>query len=133
MKKSNIIILLVIVIAIGIIFSLADNVSTYEAFNSPKTLSGVEVHVVGFLDRDKEMEYNPEEDANYFSFYMKDTVGDTRKVVYMDGKPRDFEKSEKLVLVGELKGEEFLANNILMKCPSKYVEEKNNVATKDEN
>ena len=69
------------------------------------------------------MHYNPEEDVNYFSFFMNDTLGVNKKVVYMDGKPRDFEKSEKLVLVGKLQDSIFLASNILMKCPSKYVEE----------
>lgn len=125
MKKSNLIVLIIIVIAIGMIFSLADNVSTYEAFNSPKTLSGAEVHVVGYLNKEKPLVYNPETDPGYFSFIMQDTVGDEKRVVYMDGKPRDFEKSEKLVIVGELKDTVFVANNILMKCPSKYVEEKN--------
>lgn len=34
--------------------------------------------------------------------------------------PQDIEKSEQIVLIGKMKGEEFHATEILMKCPSKY-------------
>ena len=38
-------------------------------------------------------------------------------------KPQDFEKSESIVLTGSIKGDTFVATEMLMKCPSKYVED----------
>jgi cytochrome c-type biogenesis protein CcmE len=38
-------------------------------------------------------------------------------------KPQDFERSEQIVLTGKMKGDEFVATDILMKCPSKYKDE----------
>ena len=35
-------------------------------------------------------------------------------------KPQDFERSESVVVTGEMRNNEFVANEILMKCPSKY-------------
>ena len=35
-------------------------------------------------------------------------------------KPQDFEKAEQIVIVGHTKNNVFVADKILMKCPSKY-------------
>ena len=43
-------------------------------------------------------------------------------VEYNGAKPRDIERSEKIVITGRMEGEVFKASKILMKCPSKYVE-----------
>jgi cytochrome c-type biogenesis protein CcmE len=38
--------------------------------------------------------------------------------------PQDFLKSEKVVVIGSYDGDHFQASKILLKCPSKYQEEK---------
>ena len=69
MKKSSIIGIIIIAIAIGAIISTYADSSTYGTFtDAVKTES--ELHVVGELNKDKELIYNPEKDANYFAFYM---------------------------------------------------------------
>ena len=67
-------------------------------------------------------------DANYFSFYMRDTVGNECKVVYTGTKPEDFDKSDKIVLVGQMNKDAFHASHILMKCPSKYTKDQIDVS-----
>ena len=67
-----------------------------------------------------EMNYNPVVDANLFTFTLIDEKGIAKPVVYFDAKPQDFERSEKVVVVGNMKNEQFIAKKILMKCPSKY-------------
>ncbi|MFW0716711.1 cytochrome c maturation protein CcmE [Pedobacter sp. N23S346] len=119
MKKSAIIGLITIAISVGILFSLNANTDTYsnfkEAANSQK-----EEHVMGYWEKSKGMYYDAAKDANHFAFHMKDEKGEIREVVYNGTKPQDFEKSEKLVLIGKMDGEKFYASKILMKCPSKY-------------
>lgn len=109
-------------VAIAMLTSAADDMSTYATFVDAQQ-SGERVKIAGQLSKDKEMYYNPEEDPNYFSFYIKDAEGDERKVVLLSEKPQDFELSEQIVLTGSMKGEEFVATDMLMKCPSKYKDE----------
>lgn len=123
MKKSAIFGLVVIAIAIAVIISVYSNSSTYGSFNDAlKTKS--ELHIVGHLNKSKELFYDATKDANYFSFYMKDNKGEERKVIFTGTKPEDFERSEQLVLTGTMVGNEFHASKILMKCPSKYTQDK---------
>jgi len=128
MKKTHLIGILVIAIAIAAIISTFSDSSTYANFAESKE-TNKEIHVVGKLQKEKEMVYNPIQDANYFSFYVKDQQGEECKVIYAGTKPQDFEKSEQLVLIGKMKADEFHASKILMKCPSKYNNDK--VETKE--
>ncbi len=123
MKKSSVIGMIIIALAIGVIVSTYADSSTYGSFSEAKETKK-ELHVVGKLDMSKEMFYNPQQDANYFSFYVNDNNGKNCKVVFTGAKPQDFERSEQIVLTGEMLGDEFHASKILMKCPSKYTEDK---------
>lgn len=115
--------MVVIAVAMGVIISTYADSSTYGTF-SDAIETKKELHVVGKLQLDKEMVYNPEVDANYFSFFLKDNDGKECKVVFAGSKPQDFERSEQIVLTGQMVGNSFQANKILMKCPSKYTEDK---------
>jgi cytochrome c-type biogenesis protein CcmE len=99
-----------------------EDVSTYADFktaiNTEKT-----VKVVGQLAKDKEIYYDAGKDPNYFTFYVKDNEGMEKKVVLYKSKPQDFELSEQIVITGKMKGDEFIASDLLMKCPSKYKDE----------
>lgn len=129
MKKSNIILLVVIAIAVAIIFSVVGDFSTYETFATTSANTGKEFHVIGVLDKDQPMQYDPQKDANYFSFYIEDKDGDVNEVVYHGEKPTDFERSEQIVLTGSMNDEGiFHASNILLKCPSKYTPDEEDLA-----
>ena len=79
--------------------------------------------IVGNLDIDGVMNYAPEVNPNLFTFYMIDKEGISQQVIYADAKPQDFERSEQLVITGKSQDGVFYAEQILMKCPSKYVED----------
>jgi cytochrome c-type biogenesis protein CcmE len=125
MKKGSIFGLVVIAIAIAVIMSVISKSSSYSTFKDAKNINA-ELSIVGHLDKQKELYYDAAKDANYFSFYMKDKKGTECKVVYTGTKPEDFEKSEQIVLTGQMSGDEFHASKILMKCPSKYTQDKIN-------
>ena len=69
---------------------------------------------------EKQFIYNPEINANLFGFYLVDNEGREKKVLYNGSKPQDFERSEQIVVIGKMDGENFHCSQILMKCPSKY-------------
>jgi cytochrome c-type biogenesis protein CcmE len=122
MKATNIVVVAVIAVAVGVLVMASGDMSTYATFEDAANTTN-KVKVVGELAKDKEMYYNPEKDPNYFSFYMKDEEGVEKKVILKSAKPQDFEKSESIVLTGSMAGDEFVATDMLMKCPSKYKDE----------
>jgi cytochrome c-type biogenesis protein CcmE len=131
MKKSHIIGIIVIAMAIGIIMTTAGDASTYVSFGDAIELakdgSSTKVHVVGRLKKDDQghivgMQYDPMMDPNYFSFTLVDTNRFEQRVVYFNPKPQDFERSEQVVITGNMQNEVFVADKILLKCPSKYTE-----------
>lgn len=122
MKKVYIISALMIVAALIIFTTAAKDLSTYATF-SKASGTDKEVKIAGQLAKDKEMIYEPEVDPNKFTFYIRDTEGKEHKVVLLKEKPQDFELSEQIVVTGKMKGDEFVARDILMKCPSKYKDE----------
>jgi cytochrome c-type biogenesis protein CcmE len=120
MKKTHIAGIIIIALAIGAILSTVADSSTYVSFALAQNNPGTEFHVVGQLDKESEMEYNPEINANLFSFHMIDNDGKKSKVLFNGTKPQDFERSEQIVLTGKYHQGDFIATKILMKCPSKY-------------
>lgn len=120
MKKTHILGIIIIAISIGVILSTLIDSSTYAQFSELRSTPGVEQQVVGELVREKSIVYEPEKDANLFTFYMIDKTGQEQKVFFHGNKPQDFERSEQLVVTGAFVDGEFHANRILMKCPSKY-------------
>jgi cytochrome c-type biogenesis protein CcmE len=130
MKKIHIVAILMILGAIVLLTNAAGDMSTYANFSDAEN-SGQRVKVAGTLSKDKEMEYKPEVDPNYFSFYIKDGKGEERKVILLGAKPQDFELSEQIVLTGSMKGETFIATEMLLKCPSKYKDEEIYIRTEE--
>ena len=120
MKKTHIVLLVLVVVAIAVLVSVFGDFSTYETFTSASRQPGKSYYVIGMLQKDKEMLYDPTKDANHFSFYAKDKAGNTNKVIFNGEKPRDIEKSEQIVMLGYLDGGTFHCSRIQMKCPSKY-------------
>jgi cytochrome c-type biogenesis protein CcmE len=123
MKKTHIVLLLLIVVSLSVIVSVFADFSTYETFSSASKQPGKTYHVIGLLQKDKEMVYDPKKDPNHFIFYAKDEAGNLNKVIFNGEKPRDIEKSEQIVMVGYGDGNTFHCSSIQMKCPSKYKKE----------
>lgn len=119
MKKSAIIGLITIAICIGFLVSLNADTDTYSNF-SEAAVSNKEEHVMGYWEKSKGMHYDAVKDPNHFSFFMRDEKGTVKQVVLNGTKPQDFERSEKIVLIGKMDKDTFYASRILMKCPSKY-------------
>lgn len=133
MKKSHLFILLIIAAAIGIIITSAGDASQYVTYQQAQTLAQAgeddKVHVVGELTKNAQgeivgIEYDPLKDPNFLAFTLVDENKQTFRVVCYNPPPsmQDFKKSEKVVIIGKCKGKEFVASEILMKCPSKYEE-----------
>lgn len=133
MKKSHIFIIIVIAAAIGVIISTAGDASSYVTFDEAHKMAvagnSESIHVVGELKKDNQghvVGIEPGADQVSFSFIMVDDNKKEQVVVYNEPMPQDFMRSEKVVVIGGYSGETFVANKILLKCPSKYQDQKLN-------
>ncbi len=134
MKLSYIIGLVVIAVAMMVVIVSADDASEYVDFKTAQTMAAEgdddKVHVVGELTKDAQgqitnIEYEPLKDPNFLAFRLLDDKKNAQRVVCTNPPPNmnDFKKSEKVVIIGRCTSAEvFLADEILLKCPSKYEE-----------
>ena len=124
MKRSHIIAIVIIAVAVAALVGSLYDSSTYADLDQAMANPGKEYHVVGVLDRTQDIVYEPSQNASLTTFTLQDLEGRTCKVYLAKAKPQDFERSERLVLIGEATEDGvFHARDMLMKCPSKYNEE----------
>jgi cytochrome c-type biogenesis protein CcmE len=130
MKKGHIIGLGIIAVAIVIIMTSIGDASSYESFNTAWEMKqdgdDKAIHVVGQLKKDvsgQVVGVQVGEDKTSFTFLLVDNDGTEQKVFYNEPVPADFQRSESVVVIGSYREKEiFVADKILMKCPSKYQE-----------
>ncbi|MEO7961166.1 MAG: cytochrome c maturation protein CcmE [Ginsengibacter sp.] len=124
MKTSSIIVLVLIAAAIGALLMYSVDFSTYDTIASAKAKQGKYVHLIAKLDKSMPIQYDAIKDPNFVSFYATDSLGGNTKVIYRNTKPSELEQSDRVVLKGKMNGNVFECDNILLKCPSKYKEDK---------
>lgn len=130
MKPTHIVAIIAIAIAVGVLVTSMGEAAEYVDFAVAQEMyakgKDKALHIVGTLPKDATgkvvgMEYEPRLNPNLFIFEMIDNKGFREKVYYNDAKPQDFERSEQIVIIGSYnKEKKFIADKILMKCPSKY-------------
>lgn len=137
MRIPHIIGAAVIGIAIAIIITTSDSASKYvtfeEAFEMSDEGNSENVHVIGVLKKDKngkpvDIHYDPVSNPDLCTFTLVDNNQEEQKVFLTKPKPHDLEKCEKVVVEGSVQNGVFVAEEVLMKCPSKY--ENNKLAEK---
>lgn len=124
MKRTHIFILVAIAVAIGALLMRSADFSTYDTIASAKQKPGTFVHLIAKLDKSVPLDYDPAKNPNYLAFTATDSLGGSTKVIYHNTKPAELEHSERIVLKGKMQGEVFECSEILLKCPSKYKDDK---------
>ncbi len=110
-------ILTALVFVIVALLSYDTSAIEYSNFQSAKQ-SGKKVQIIGSWVKDQPTNYDP--DKNLFSFHMNDKENNASKIVFSGPRPNNFEIANYFVVTGKYNGDEFLASDILTKCPSKY-------------
>jgi cytochrome c-type biogenesis protein CcmE len=112
------------IFAIGIIvafiaFSVMmfrDSLTPYVTFAQAKNTSG-NVQVRGVLAAEK---ISLTDNGKMVQFALKDEVGETVTVLYRGTKPDGMEQATSIVAIGKYHNDQFVAEKLLVKCPSKY-------------
>lgn len=119
MKPKVIIgVVLIVTFTSLLMYNFGNSISAYVDFDTAARLGDRNVHVVGSWE--KEMQSGFSMETKTFSFHMKDELGTIKRVLYSKPKPNNFDQAERLVVIGQFKNGVFYADEMLMKCPSKY-------------
>lgn len=124
MKNHHILLIIALAVAVGVLISTTTSSSEYASFSEASRRPDTQFTLVGNINKEKPIEYNPHVNPNLVTFYMIDKEGTEFKVILNSSKPQDMERSEDVVVKGRCGGDTFYANSILLKCPSKYVEKR---------
>lgn len=129
MKKSSIISLIVIAVAVTVIISTSADASAYltfdEAYELAENGKSKKIHVVGQLKKDangKPTGIFTGPNKLSVSFVLIDNNMKEQTVFYDEPMPADLLRSEQVVVVGNYQDDRFVADRIVLKCPSKYEE-----------
>lgn len=99
-----------------LMYNFGNSISTYVDFEQAGEMESA--HVVGTWDDSRDYGFSMAD--KQFTFHMKDEQGNVRRVVFPKPKPNNFEEADRLVVIGKMQNDVFYANDMLMKCPSKY-------------
>jgi cytochrome c-type biogenesis protein CcmE len=108
-------VLVVIGVAIGV-SSFRKSVTPYISFAEARRATGM-VQVNGRI-ADKNYVLKPQE--QYLAFSLKDDKGEVMPVVYHGVIPGNFDQATMVVAIGRYQEGRFHAEELLVKCPSKY-------------
>lgn len=126
MKKTHIILLILVIAGIvGMSFFIKD-LTTQETFATAQKKSGKFVVIKAKLDKSVPIEYDAVKNPNLTVFYAMDKDGNRTRVVYSNAKLTDMERSESLDLNGVMRDGYFECKTIQTKCPSKYKDDPKN-------
>jgi cytochrome c-type biogenesis protein CcmE len=117
------VILLAVAATVGV-SSFKKTMTPYIGFAEAKSASGL-VQVNGKL-ADKDYVLKPQE--QFLRFNLRDEHGEVMPVEYRGVIPGNFDQAMSVVAIGKYEGDHFEAQQLLVKCPSKYQAEADKAA-----
>jgi cytochrome c-type biogenesis protein CcmE len=108
-------VLLIAATAIGV-SSFKKSVTPYISFEEARRSNGL-VQVNGIL---ADKQYVLKKDEQFLSFRLKDSKGQVLPVEYRGVVPGNFDQATSIVAIGRYQHDQFVAEQLLVKCPSKY-------------
>lgn len=131
MKKMHVVLIVLIAVVSAILVSTYTKAVDSVNFTEAQMKFDKQVKVVGTFDKTFSVEYDANTDADLTKFYVLDAEGKSCSVHLRDkqGKPMGLEQSENVTLEGKMGTDGvFYASHLLMKCPSKYNDQKHSLA-----
>ena len=115
--------LLLVAVGVGVT-SFKKSMTPYISFSEARHASGL-VQVNGKL---ADKNYVLKRDEQFLEFKLRDSKDEILPVVYRGVIPGNFDQAVSIVAIGRYAGDHFEAENLLVKCPSKYQAEADKAA-----
>jgi len=115
LKVGLALLLLVVAVVIGVT-SFKKSVTPYISFQEARRASGL-VQVNGTL---ADKQYVLQQQNQFLSFRLRDDKGEVMPVEYKGVIPGNFDQATSIVAIGHYTDGKFQAEQLLVKCPSKY-------------
>jgi cytochrome c-type biogenesis protein CcmE len=114
----KIILALVLLVVAGVfgISSFKKSMTPYVPFSQARRATGM-VQVNGVL---ADKNYVLKQNEQYLQFKLKDEAGEVMTVEYRGVIPGNFDQATSIVAIGRYANDRFEADQLLVKCPSKY-------------
>lgn len=117
MNVKIVIAIVLLAVAAGFgITSFRKTMTPYISFAEARQASGM-VQVNGVLAN---KDYVVKQDEQYLKFDLKDSTGEVMNVEYRGVIPGNFDQATSIVAIGRYQNGTFAADQLLVKCPSKY-------------
>jgi cytochrome c-type biogenesis protein CcmE len=117
MNLKVIVALALVAVAVGVgVTSFKKTVTPYISFAEAKSSAGL-VQVNGVL---ADKQYVLKQEEQYLSFRLRDAKGEVLPVEYKGVIPGNFDQATSIVAIGRYADGKFAAEQLLVKCPSKY-------------
>ena len=111
--------LALILLAVAAVFGISSfkkSMTPYISFSEARRSAGM-VQVNGVLAAKN---YVLKRQEQYLEFSLKDSQGEVMRVEYRGVIPGNFDQATSIVAIGRYTGDHFEADQLLVKCPSKY-------------
>jgi cytochrome c-type biogenesis protein CcmE len=109
---------IVALLAFGVVlYAFSNSASPYVTVSQARKTSGDRLHIAGNIVKDS---VHLSLQRHVLEFDMKDSDGALVHVVHEGEQPENLAEANRVVAIGKMKGNEFISQQLLVKCPSKY-------------
>lgn len=121
MLKGQVITTAVALLAMtGVFAAFLTSASPYVTVAQARESSGNRLHLLGNLEKDS-IHLDPKSKA--LTFRIKDPKGEICTIKHIGEPPSNLSEAKEVVAIGSMKDGEFVSEQLLLKCPSKYEED----------
>lgn len=123
MNRSSLVVVLVSVLALsGVVFAFLMQSSPYVTVAQAKTMRGDNMHLAGKIVPGSIQ--STLSGRAQVAFILQDDNGDQLPVLYAAPAPPNLRTADRVVAIGGMENGQFIARDLLLKCPTKYESEK---------
>ncbi len=115
-KRRIICLLLIFAFFFFSTITFIDSLSPYVSFGEARTIAGT-VQIKGDIIRDN---VAFDQENKKLIFRLRDETGEEAVIVYAGAKPEGLEHATGIVAIGKYQNNQFMAEKLLVKCPTKY-------------
>lgn len=101
----------------GVVVAFLGSASPYVTVAQAKTTDGNRLHLLGNIVKDST---RTDFKNGTLLFQLKDPEGATVTVRHRGERPANMGEATQVVAIGGMQGPEFVSEQLLLKCPSKY-------------